>query len=353
MHGADTVYPHELVAKAMHSDLSKEECDAIEGQWRDIVASVRKVGSLGNALPMVDVSGSMSGTPMQVAIALGMLIAECNDGPFHDYVLTFDSTPVLHLMRGKTFVERVREVQALPWGGSTNFQAAYNLVLQHLQEQHTAPGEEPKDLIVLTDMGWDQAHGSHHAMMAAAVKTEAAETHIQIARKAFKSCGEALNGEGHGWAAPRIIVWNLRAEYKDFHATAREEGVLNISGWATSMLRVLITHGVEALTPLAMFHAQLQDPRYAPVRDRVRATLHGATTTASASSSSAASELPASSFTAASSSSVAFSYSSAASDSSSIAAATHVDTTPTATTLVSDTTTNTASASAPSSTNLS
>ena len=292
VHGSDTVYPHELVAKAMDESLSKEECDGMEGQWRDMVASVRKVGSLGNALPMVDVSGSMNGIPMQVAIALGMLIAECNDGPFKDYVLTFDSNPVLHLMQGKTFVERVREVQALPWGGSTNFQAAYNLVLSHLQVQHAAAGEEPKDLIVLTDMGWDQAHGGgYHAVSSPAVKTEAVETHIQIARKAFKTCGEAINGEGCGWAAPRVIVWNLRAEYKDFHATANEEGVLNISGWATSMLRVLITHGVGALTPLAMFNAQLQDPRYGPVRDRVRAILHptAAAAATDASTSSAAS----------------------------------------------------------------
>ena len=300
VHGSDTVFPHELVAKVMSGGpLTSDESNGIEAQWKDIVASVRKEGNLGNVLPMVDVSGSMDGIPMVVAIALGMLIAECNEGPFKDYVLTFHTSPVLHLIRGKTFAERVREVAALPWGGSTNFQAAYNLVLQHLTEQHAAPGEEPKDLIVLTDMGWDQAGGGSFGGGAyLARKTEAVETHIQIARKAFKTSGEAVNGAGHGWAAPRIIVWNLRAEYKDFHATAEEEGVLNLSGWASSMLRVLITKGIDAMTPLAMLQAQLQDPRYNSVRERVRAVLGGTEAVASSSGTEASSTSPATTVTA-------------------------------------------------------
>jgi hypothetical protein len=155
-------------------------------------------------------------------------------------------------------------VRHLAQGTSTNFQAAYNLVLKTLIENGVSVGFEPTELVVLTDMGFDTAcgygYGHHHA-----VKTGGHETHFQIVRRAFVKQSEAL---GTNWVAPRIVCWNLRAEYKDFQATATEEGVLQVSGWSPSMLKVLTTRGLEAFTPLAMFRAVLDDPRYDAVRER-------------------------------------------------------------------------------------
>lgn len=289
--GADTVYPHELVKKVLASGgysyystnghdsctLSQEERDAIEAQWRAIVDKVKEGGQMNRTLAMCDFSGSMSGIPMNVSMALGLIIAECNTGVFKDTILTFDSTPTLHTFKSTGLVNRVNEVKHLAQGTSTDFQAAYNLLLTHLKENGVRPGDEPTDLIVLTDMGWDAATrsgqysgytGRRHTE---AVKTKEHETHLQIARRAFALAGEVAWGEP--FAPPRIIVWNLRAEYKDFHATADEEGVLNVAGWSPSLLRVLITRGINALTPEAMLRAQLDDPRYDAVRERVHPLL--------------------------------------------------------------------------------
>jgi len=49
-------------------------------------------------MPIVDVSGSMTGTPMEVAIALGMVVAYCQQdekAAYSRHFLTFDSTPKL------------------------------------------------------------------------------------------------------------------------------------------------------------------------------------------------------------------------------------------------------------------
>ena len=43
---------------------------------------------------MADVSGSMSGTPMHVAIALGILVSEVCHPAFRNKLLTFSSDPV-------------------------------------------------------------------------------------------------------------------------------------------------------------------------------------------------------------------------------------------------------------------
>ena len=250
--------------------LAPEELDALEAQWRSIVDPIKARGTLGRWLAMCDFSGSMGGDPMWVSMALGLIIAECNTGVFKDCILTFDSKPTLHRFRSSGLVARVAEVQHLAQGTSTDFQAAYNLVLQTLVDAGVPVGQEPTELVVLTDMGFDAAcgFGSSYGYKTA-VKTKTHETHFQIARRAFVKQGEALFGEGKGWAAPRIVCWNLRAEYKDFQATAAEEGLLQVSGWSPSMLRVLTTRGLEAFTPEAILRAVLTDPLFDRVRERL------------------------------------------------------------------------------------
>lgn len=253
--------------------LSQSELDALEAQWRSIVDPIKATGVLGKWLAMCDFSGSMAGDPMLVSMALGILIAECNTGVFKDSILTFDSKPTLHRFKSSGLVARVAEIRHLAQGTSTDFQAAYNLVLKELVDAGVPVGEEPTELVVLTDMGFDTACGfgqySSYGSHKMAVKTKDHETHMQIARRAFVKQGELLFGDGKGWNAPRIVCWNLRAEYKDFQAQAHEEGVLQVSGWSPSMLRVLTTRGLEAFTPEAILRAVLSDPRYDAVRQKV------------------------------------------------------------------------------------
>ena len=267
--GSDVVYPHELV-KMVYAHigcqkiLSTEELDGIEAQWRSIVDPIKALGILGRWLPMCDFSGSMDGDPLFVSMALGLIIAECNTGAFKDSIITFDSKPTLHRFASTGLVNRVNEVRWLSQGTSTNFQAAYNLLIDRLITEEVEAGEEPTDLIVLTDMGFDQASGTSYGR---AVKTKNEhETHFQIVRRAFKLQSEAL---GKGWTVPRVVCWNLRAEYKDFQALSKEEGVLQVSGWSPSMFRILATRGLEAFNPESILSAVLSDPRYNPVRERV------------------------------------------------------------------------------------
>ena len=125
-------------------------------------------------------------------------------------------------------------------------------------------------------MGFDKAskHGGYNAYTGSmssyrhAVKTADHETHVQIARRAFVKQGDALFGDGKGWAAPTVVVWNLR-DLPDFQAKAKEEGVLQVSGWSPSLLKLLATRGVGAFNSEAILRIALDDPRYDPVRAAV------------------------------------------------------------------------------------
>ena len=271
--GADTVYPHEVLEAVYNGASSEAERNLRLGQWLAFVAKAKEGGALKNCLAMCDFSGSMDGLPKMVSLALGLLIAEVSGS---NKILTFDSEPKWHTFDPKQdLYQKVAYIGDIGQGLSTDFQKAMDLVLADIKERRCRPEEVPKDLIVFTDMGWDHACSSSEQSPWTGnsyrhnTKTEQWQTHIQMIRENFKRAGEDM--WGIPFVPPRIVIWNLRAAYDDFHARADEEGVVMLSGWSPALFKVLQEKGVEVLTPYAALRLQLDNPMYQPVRDLVRA----------------------------------------------------------------------------------
>ncbi|CAD6206516.1 unnamed protein product [Miscanthus lutarioriparius] len=89
---AGALLPHEIAAAAFGGEAD----DVSELQWRRMVEDLRKKGSLNNCIAVCDVSGSMNGTPMEVCVALGLLISELSEKPWAGRVITFSETPQIH-----------------------------------------------------------------------------------------------------------------------------------------------------------------------------------------------------------------------------------------------------------------
>jgi hypothetical protein len=278
--GADTLFPHELVRRAWADGApTAAERDYLNAVWRSMIAAT---GGLGRSIMMSDFSGSMQTAgrvgdlPYWVSMALGVLGAQVAAAPFRGRLMTFDSTP-----RWLTFPEGadlfdclqvVRESRA-GCGMSTNFQAALELVLAELKRGRVRPGEEPENLIVLTDMGWDAARGSTGGYRHAP-KHAAWETHVELLQEAFRRAGEDMWGVGSGWRVPRIVIWNLAAQYAvgQHHAAANVPGVAMLSGWSPAQFAVLQKEGPRQLTAYETLRLELDDSRY----DAVRAAVRGA-----------------------------------------------------------------------------
>lgn len=247
--GADVVYPHEIVSKYLRGNVTTDEDALLQAQWNAIRDATAAAGGLKGAVPLCDFSGSMSGTPMEVSMALGILLSEINHPAFRDGMIGFDYTPSwISFKPEMSLKEKVRHAKFYAQGTSTNFQAACDLILTRLIDYKVPAEEAPKDMIVFTDMGFDQASG---------MKTSAWETHVERIRNSF-TCA--------GYVAPRIVLWNLRAEYKDFHAKANEEGVVILSGWSPAILKAIQKAGVEVRTPYEGMKELLDDARYDAVR---------------------------------------------------------------------------------------
>jgi hypothetical protein len=128
--------PHEIVHKIVNSsNISRAEELALDAQWKDlwmIVADQVKAKVEADGLdfdptrmvPLSDVSGSMSGVPMEVSIALGIGISEITHEAFQNRVITFETQPRWHqLVPTESIVKKVRSLARAPWGGSTTFWA--------------------------------------------------------------------------------------------------------------------------------------------------------------------------------------------------------------------------------------
>lgn len=261
MKGADTTGPHEHVHEILQNNtMSKEQEGVIEAQWKAIREKAAAGGGLGRCVAMCDFSGSMDGVPKEVSFALGILVSELASPAFRDHILTFDTTPKWHSFTGKTtLTEKIRSVGSLGQGLSTNFQAACNLILQKMVEHNVPADEAPTDLIVFTDMGFDEAaYGYTHQ-----AKTNGWQTHFQMIQDNFKK---------HGYIPPRIVCWNLRAEYKDFQAKAHEVGVVQLSGWSPALFNVLQEKGVDVQTPYQAMRIVLDNSRYSKIKDYYRSS---------------------------------------------------------------------------------
>lgn len=275
VNGAVTRYPHEIVKK-VYGTTDESEKNALIAVWNDMVKLAKAGGGLGKTIAMCDFSGSMKmgsngDTPYWVSMAMGLLISEVTSDEFKDLFLTFDSTPMWHLLpKGDIFTRMDSIAEHLGQGTSTDFQKAMDLVLATLKQKRVKPGDEPKDLIVITDMNWDQASSSASLgrftgnSYRHVVKTAPWQTHIQMIREAFKRAGEDM--WGIGWKPPRIVIWNVAASSMDFHAQADEEGVIMLAGWSPSLLKVLMEEGAKVQTPADALRAVLDAERYDVIR---------------------------------------------------------------------------------------
>lgn len=75
----------------------------------------------------------MVGTPMDVSIALSMLIADVTNGAFAHRVITFSEEPTLvdiPKAEVRNLGERTRLVRGMNWGYNTDFQKVFELLLE-------------------------------------------------------------------------------------------------------------------------------------------------------------------------------------------------------------------------------
>ena len=217
------VYPHDLVRVYLENETDLN--DVVEEQWRVIAGKVHSSGVFNNSLVVCDVSRSMSGTPMEVAIALGIL------GMNNRKIITFSETAEIHTVNGDTLRDQVANVRNMRWGMNTNFEAVCDKILNW----DTAITK----VFIFSDMQFDNALNNSN------------QTHFKRMKQEFEKVGKKM---------PTIIFWNLRGDTKDFPVKKNDNGVVLLSGYSPSLLNALLDG--EEVTPINVMLKIINNPRY-------------------------------------------------------------------------------------------
>ncbi len=274
------VFPHEIIRPVVKGfSVSSVESDILQQQWEDIrndvirsivekTAQSPSGGSvgLGKLVPLVDVSDSMSGTPMEVAIALGILISEVNHPAFRDHLITFETNPHwFNLSQYTSVIDKVNATKQAAWGGSTNIEKAMELIAQTVETNRLSESDIP-DLIIFSDMQFDMATGGERSR----------QSQLERIRGRFTRLGRKLHHKTI--TLPRVIFWNLRGNTKGFPATSTSENVQLLSGFSASLFKHLVDGGTERdtetgkkkdnnkITPYETFRRAMDDERYDKIR---------------------------------------------------------------------------------------
>ncbi|AGF85538.1 hypothetical protein QJ854_gp244 [Moumouvirus goulette] len=212
------IHPHELVHEYLSSH--KETDTLIEAQWNTIRQQVLSSGAFNNVTAVVDVSGSMAGQPMDVSIALGILVSECTQGPYHGQVITFHEKPSWHILTGSSLRDQVKSLIKAKWGGNTNMKSVFDLILKKAIDAKLKPNEMIKTLFIFTDMQFDNC--SNDPWM----------TTFEYAKKQFND---------HGYQIPNIVCWNLRtSSNKTLPVQHNEQGYAMLSGFSPELLKCIM-----------------------------------------------------------------------------------------------------------------
>ncbi|KAM7277983.1 hypothetical protein ACFE04_005117 [Oxalis oulophora] len=229
---AGALLPHEVIGALSDDDGGK----VAELQWARIVEDMTKKGKLNNCIAVCDVSGSMDGIPMEVSVALGLLVSELSEEPWKGKVITFSESPQLHLIKGDTLLEKTKFVREMDWGGNTDLQKVFDRILDVAVENKLSEEQLIKRIFIFSDMEFDEATRQYNYSeeFNCVIKDGEWGTDYQVIQ-------QKLSERGYN-KVPEIVFWNLRNS-SSTPVVSTQSGVALVSGFSKNLLTLFLEEG--------------------------------------------------------------------------------------------------------------
>ena len=243
---AGAVYPYDVLKGVINlyhnANFNKTQLDLVVAQWD---ALENFVGD-ANVLPLVDVSGSMTCpagkngnvTCLDVAVSLGLYLADKNQGKFKDTFLTFSGSPELLHLKGNV-VQKAQQMVKSNWAMNTDLVKAMDKILKTAKDGNVPQEEMPEMLLILSDMQFDQCARFDDSAM-------------QMIARMFEAAGYEL---------PKIVFWNLNAA-DNVPVKYDARGVAMVSGFSPAIMKAVLSGDTEQFTPEAIMLKAVMVPRY-------------------------------------------------------------------------------------------
>ena len=240
---AAVLYPYDVLKSLGYGDR-----EVALAQWQ---ALPNYLGD-DKILPMVDVSGSMSCgvggqrgvglTCMDVAVSLGLYIADKQTGAFQDCFLNFSDKCKIQVLRGD-LLSKMSQMQRSDWGMSTSLESGFREILRVATENNLPASEMPRYLLVFSDMEFNAACREGRSVGA-----------FDLANKMFTDAG---------YQCPAVVWWNLNAR-SDAHGNAPvrfdQTSAALVSGFSPAILKSILS--AKAFTPRSIMMETIGSEKY-------------------------------------------------------------------------------------------
>lgn len=240
---AGTLYPYEITEKAFdslyYSKYNDSERKVLNKYWDNLNDYFN--GCSFNGIAVVDTSGSMFGTPFNVASSLGIYCAEKNNGPFADCFITFSNKPkFVTINKNLDIVDKVDVFRKNAEIANTNIEATFDLILNTAIKNNLDPKDMPENLIIISDMEFDQAR-----------------SYPRIPEKTL------IENIKDKWCMtrykmPHLIFWNVNARQNNIPMSLEEGDVSYVSGFSPSIFSSILT----GKSGLDLMYEAIDKPRY-------------------------------------------------------------------------------------------
>ena len=268
---AKALYPYECVDKAMkimrsrgwygrRNDVDMDNTDRlmVNKYWDNLADYF--AGASFNGMAVVDTSGSMCGNeasaPINVAMSLGLYCAEKSKGPFAGHFMTFSTNPTFVEVEGVDFCDKVYRMSQAEWGGSTNIEACFDLMLKTAIENNCSQDEIPENLIVISDMEFD-------ACATSGPVTRNTWGYYGYLKHPSDTLFENMKDKWatYGYQMPRLTFWNVDARSNNI--PMRDDGNVR---YVSGMSPVIFEQVMKNLTAYDLMMDKLDSERYACIK---------------------------------------------------------------------------------------
>ncbi len=240
-----TLYPYDIVRRALTYGISAEEIRSLDVAWKalpDLTGSRKE-----NAIAVIDGSGSMtigcgSLRPLDAALSLGMYFAEHNVGAFANHFITFSETPQLVEIKGGDIVEKAQYCASYNEIANTDLEQVFLLILRTALNNRVPQKELPTRLYIISDMEFDEAVTGGNS------------------KPLFREMKELF--AQHGYKLPEIVFWNVSARMGAIPVGRSETGAALVSGYTPAVFDMVMSG---ELSPETVMEQVLSSPRYAKI----------------------------------------------------------------------------------------
>ena len=239
---ADALYPHDIAHRAFamryNTNLEDPTRLMLQKYWDNLKDFYN--GREENGIAVVDVSGSMSGTPMEAAVSMGAYIADKAHGPFANHFITFSAHPELVRFEGVDIVDKLNRCTRADWGMNTNVQAVFDMLLDTAMKQNVKAEDMPDKLFIFSDMEFDECvtfdtpKTTHRNTWRDSGRTVRDENEVNSDLELI-----AKQWAAAGYKLPHVIFWNLDARQNNIPATMGGR-FSYVSGFSPVMIQTIL-----------------------------------------------------------------------------------------------------------------